>query len=73
MEFIKRAFGEFIKNYYEMIMSVRFCLSYGLLKAILPPPKIVYFEENLHCCNGRRQDVTCSRRKCYITSGHNIG
>ena len=32
----------------------------------------VYFIENLHCCNGRRHDVTYSHRKLYVTCGHNI-
>ena len=49
-----------------MITSVRFCLSYDLLNAIFSPSNFVYFNENLHCSNGRRHDVTCSRR------GHNI-
>ena len=26
----------------------------------------------MHCCLGRRHDVTCSRGKCYIMCGHNI-
>ena len=55
-----------------MIASVRFCLSYDALNAILPPSKFVNFNENLHCCNGRLHDVTCSRRKSYVTCGHNI-
>ena len=29
-------------------------------------PKIVYFNENVHGCNGRRFDITVSRRKCYL-------
>ena len=33
---------------YEMITSVRFCLSYDLLNVILSPSKFVYFTENLH-------------------------
>ena len=32
----------------------------------------VYYHENLHCCNGRRHDVSCSRRKCYVMCRHNI-
>ena len=32
----------------------------------------VYFDENLHCCNGRRHDITFSRQKCHVTCGHNI-
>ena len=32
MKFMKRAFGEFHKFSYEMTTSVRFCLSYDLLK-----------------------------------------
>ena len=55
-----------------MITSVRFCLSYDFLNVILSPSKSVYFHENLHRCNGRRHDVTCSRRKCYVTCGPNI-
>ena len=53
-----------------MITSVRFCLSYDLLNAILTPSKFVnfvYFNENLHCCNRRIHDLTCFRRKCYVT------
>ena len=55
-----------------MITSVRFCLSHSLLNAILSPSKFVYLNEKLHYCNGRRHDVTCSRRKCYVTCGHNM-
>ena len=51
-----------------MIMSVRFDLSYELLNATLS----VYFNENLHFWNGRRHDITCSHRTCYVTCGHNI-
>ena len=29
-------------------------------------PKIVYFIENVHGFNGRRYDITCSLRKCYL-------
>ena len=65
MRFIKRAFNEFNELSYDMITSVRFCLSYDLLNAILSPSKFVYFNDNLH-------DVTCSHRKCYVTCGHNI-
>ena len=72
MNFIKQAFDEFNKISYEMIMSVWFCLSYDFLNRILLPSKFVYFNENLHCCNGHCHDVTCSRRKCYVTCGHNI-
>ena len=39
---------------------------------ILWPSKFVYFNEKIHCCHGRRHDVTCSRRKCYVMCGHNI-
>ena len=59
-------------NFNEMIMSVRFCLSHELLNVILTPSKFVNFYENFHCCNGRRNDFTCSRPKCYVTCGHNI-
>ena len=55
-----------------MITSVRFCLSYDILIEILSPLKFVYFNEKFHCCNGRRHDVTGSRRKCNVTCGHNI-
>ena len=55
---------------YEMITSVRFCLSYGLLNAILSHS--FYFNENLHCRHGSGHDATCSPRKCYVTCGHNI-
>ena len=55
-----------------MIMSVKFCLSYEFLNTILSLSKKVYFHENVHCCNGRRHDVICSRRKCYVMCGHNI-
>ena len=68
----KTSLGESNKFHNEMLMSVRFCLSYGLLNMILWPSKFVYFNENLHCCNGCRHDVTCSRQKCYVTCGHSI-
>ena len=55
-----------------MITSVRFCLSYDLLNAVLSPQKFVYFHANLHCCNGRCHDATCSRLKCYVTCGNNM-
>ena len=55
-----------------MIKSVRFCLSFDLSNVILMPSKIVCFKENLHCCNGRRHNITYSRRKCYVTCGPNI-
>ena len=55
-----------------MITSVRLCLSYDLFNLILSPSKSVYFNENLHCCYGRRHDVTASRKKCYVTRGHII-
>ena len=55
-----------------MITSVRFCLSYDLLNAILSPSKFVYFHVNFLCCNGRRHDVTRSRRKCCVTCVYNI-
>ena len=50
-------------------MSVRSCLSYDLLNAILTLAEFVYFNEKLHCCHGRRHVVTCSSQKCYITCG----
>ena len=46
---------------YEMTSSVRPCLSYDLSNAILSPSNIVYFKEKMHCCHGRRNDVTCAR------------
>ena len=55
-----------------MILSVRLCLSFDLLNAILPPSKFVFFHKKMHCCNGRRHDVTCSHRMCYVTRDHNI-
>ena len=39
---------------------------------ILSPSKLVYFHENLLCCNGRLHDVTSSRRKRYVMCDHNI-
>ena len=55
-----------------MITSERFCLSYDPLNVILSPSKFVNFNENLHCCKGRRHDVTCAGRKCCVTCCHNI-
>ena len=55
-----------------MITRVRFCLSYELLNAIVLSSKFVYFNENLHCCNGHRHDVTCSCGKCYVMCSYNI-
>ena len=54
-----------------MITSLSFCLSYDLLNVILLPSKFVYFNDNLHCCNVRCHDLTCSSRKCYETCGYN--
>ena len=54
-----------------MTTIVKFCLSYDLLNAIFLPSKIVYFNDNLHCCNGRRHDGTCSGQKCNVMCGHN--
>ena len=54
-----------------MIMSVKFCLSYDLLSAILSPLKFVYFNKNLNSCHGGH-DITCSGQKCYVTCGHII-
>ena len=51
-----------------MISSVRFCLSKDILNAILLTTKFVYFNENVHCCHGRRNDISCSRRKYFVTS-----
>ena len=67
MKFIKWAFGKF--NKLNMKWS---CLSYEILNAILSPSKFDYFNENLHCSNGRRHNITCSRQKCYVMCGHNI-
>ena len=38
----------------------------------LSPLKFVYLNENLHCCKGRRDDVTYSRQMCYVTCIHNL-
>ena len=35
------------------------------------PSNFIYFNEDLHSCNGRRNDVTCSCIKCNVTCGHN--
>ena len=53
-------------------MSVRFCLSYDLLDAILSPSQFLYFNENLHCRHGRRYDATFFRQKCYVKCGHKV-
>ena len=52
-----------------MVARVRFYLN-----AILSPSRFVYLHENLHCYNGCRYGVICSRRKCYmyVTCGRNI-
>ena len=74
MKFIK-SFGEFNKVLlipYEMTTSVRFCLSYDLLNAILSPSKFVYFNGKFALCHRCRQYVTGLHRKCYVTCGHNI-
>ena len=55
-----------------MTTSVIFCLSYDLSKERLTPIKWTLFQRKMHCCHGRRHDVTCFRRKCYVTCGHNI-
>ena len=49
-----------------MVTSVRLCLPYDLLNAILSLSKFVYFNKNLYCCLGRRHDVTCAHRKCNV-------
>ena len=53
---------------YEMTTSdsVKFCLSYGMTfqSGFLSPLKWTFFQREMHCCHGRRHDVTCSRRKC---------
>ena len=70
MKFIKQAFGKFNKFNIKMITSVRFSLSYDPLNMILSTSNFVYFNEklhNLHCCNRRRHDVTCSHHKFYVT------
>ena len=72
MKFIKQAFGEFNKIKYEMIMSVRFCLSNDFLNGILSHSKFVYFNVKLYCCHGCPYGVTCCRWKCHETCGHNI-
>ena len=55
-----------------MITSVRFCLVYDLLNAILSPSEFVNFNKNVHCYNGRLHDVIYFHWKCYVTCGHNI-
>ena len=58
-----------------MITSVKSCLLYDLLHAILRPSKFVYFNEKLHCCHGCQDGCShdvASRRKCYVKCGHNI-
>ena len=57
---------------YEMTTSVIFCLSYDLSKELFIAFKVDKFSTSVHCCHGRRHDVTCSRQKCYVTCGHNI-
>ena len=42
-------------------------LYFIVLNLILLPLKFIYCAENLHCCNGRRHDVNCTRPKCYVT------
>ena len=37
-------------------------IAHDIPNAILSPPKFVYFNENVQCCNGRRHDVTCSAK-----------
>ena len=71
MKFIKRAFGEFDKVY-EMTTSVIFCLLFALSNGRFIPFKTDIISTKMHCCHGRRHEVTCSRRKCYKTCGHNI-
>lgn len=41
-------------------------------KSVLSPLKWVSFQRKLHCCHGRRHEVTCARRKSYVTCAHNI-
>ena len=44
MKFIRGLFNKF---HLKMITSVRFCLSYDLLNAVLSPSKFVYIHENI--------------------------
>ena len=58
-----------------MIMIVRFCLSYDkqyLCLSFYHLQSLFISVKICNCYNGRRHDVTCSRRMCYITCGHNI-
>ena len=59
-------------NLYEMTTSVIFCLSNDLSKGFLSPLKWTLFQRKMHCCHGRRHDVSCPRQKCLYTFGHNI-
>ena len=36
------------------------------------PLKFVNFNENLHCSNKRRYDVTSSGRECYVSHIYNM-
>ena len=46
---------------YEMTTSVIFCLSYDLSKELIFAFKVDIISIKMHCCHGRRHDVTCSR------------
>ena len=62
MKFIKRDFDKF-----NEFNSVRFCLSYVFIAF-----KVCLFQWKFALFHGRRHDVTCSHRKCYVTCGHDI-
>ena len=47
-------------------------LSYDTILMPSEASLFVYFNDNLHCCHGRRHDVKGSHWKCYVTCGHNI-
>ena len=49
---------------YEMTTSVIFCLSYDLSKKLFITFNVDNISTKMHFCQGRRHDVTCSRRKC---------
>ena len=52
---------------YEMITSLKFCLSLDLSNAISSPSNFVHSNKGkMNCSHVRRRDVTCSHRKCYV-------
>ena len=52
------------------VFKSRECMTFQ--KSFLSPLKLTLFQRKMHCCQRRRHDVTCSRRNCYVTCGHNI-